>query len=458
MKPVIAVPYFPGSNGDFDVISRINENGMKASPLYFHIGNERRLEENARILEQEVDGAVLCGGFPYQDRLGFGIVPARIKPFAESMRALIDSGKPVIAFCSGNQIAHAMDLAFPKGSSYKIRMFPNICDRDGELVYYDFFDYEPYTHLECSPERTAFTRYFSEGEIIQDIIDHGGGRLWADEGTLNYLLENGMVVTRYCNKDGEVIDNFPVNPNGSMLNIESITNTRGNLKIGMTHHERKLNALKEGRANLVFASMRDYIESGCPDLSGHAEPQSIPLKLKDYSYLSQQLDPGRTIDIHIKMLTDDNERTTAQLFLGEGVNLDRRRLIRLELAEEYMSVGDMQQVLVEIAKMDFLDGIMLKKDLPSVTAQELPVYTYEVTRTEEGGRLVREFTSHEEIVEGFPVAYEEVSLPNPDGHKVREKLWENTFLKSAVTNVRTGKTWFFPDEKSKKIALENLLD
>ena len=143
---------------------------------------------------------------------------------------------------------------------------------------------------------------------------------------------------------------------------------------------------------------------------------------------------------------------------NKGINLDRRRLIRLELDEEHMSLGDMQHVLVEIAKMDFLDGIMLKKDLPSVTTQGLPIFTYEVTGTEEGGRLVREFTSHKEIVEGFPFSYEEVSLPNPDGHKVREKLWENAFLRSAVTNVHTGMTWFFPDEKSKKIALENLLD
>ena len=78
MKKTIAVPYFPGSNGDYDAIKRIEEFGMKALPLYFHMGDESRLEENARILANEVDGAVLPGGFPYEDRLGFGTVPAKI--------------------------------------------------------------------------------------------------------------------------------------------------------------------------------------------------------------------------------------------------------------------------------------------------------------------------------------------------------------------------------------------
>src|SRR3989338_6357783 len=138
MKPVIAVPYFPGSNGDVDSVARISEFGMKPLPLYFHIGDERRLEENARILRGEVDGAVLPGGFPYEDRVGFGVIPAKIEQFAESLRALVDAGKPVLAFCSGNQIAQRMGLAFPKDGPYRARLLSNICDRDGKIVYHGF--------------------------------------------------------------------------------------------------------------------------------------------------------------------------------------------------------------------------------------------------------------------------------------------------------------------------------
>jgi len=331
MKPVIAVPVCPGSNGDYDAINRIQEFGMTALPLYMHIGDEQRLEDNARQLTQ-ADGAVLPGGFPYQDRLGFGVVPARIKPFADAVRQLVDSGKPVIAFCSGNQIAHAMSLAFPKDSQYSVALLPNICDDNGKIVYSGFLDRRLHTKLECPPERTAFTRQYDPDAVIPDIIDHGGGRFWADAETLEYLTTHGMVVMRYCDKDGNVFDNFPVNPNGSMLNIESITNERGNLKIGMCHNERTLSALERGVANMVFASMREYIADGCPDLSPLAQPQEFGIP-RDFAYLSKTLNPANTIDIYVKMLTDDNDRMTARVFTR--AQIERRRLLRLELPDGY---------------------------------------------------------------------------------------------------------------------------
>ncbi|MBI4170739.1 MAG: phosphoribosylformylglycinamidine synthase subunit PurQ [Candidatus Aenigmarchaeota archaeon] len=455
MKPVIAVPYFPGSNGDEDGKTRIRDFGMEPLPLYFHFGDETRLEENAAIMKQ-TDGAFLCGGFPYEDRLGFGRVPAKIRQYADALRQMADEGKPILAVCSGNQIAHAMRLAFPKGSPYKASMLPSIYDKDGKIVWTRFYDKVVHTKLVCEPERTAFTRSFERNAVMPQIVDHGGGRFWADEETLQYLLDNGLIVTQYCAEDGVVTDNFPVNPNGSMLNIESITNKRGNVKMGMCHDERKVNALCNDEAAESFLSMREYIEDGCPDLNIHAKPQDIPIRLKDYSYLCPTLDQARTYDIYIKMLTDDNERTTAQLFLGAGFDIDRRRLICLELAGG-TSIEDAKDVMKEIAAMDFLDGIMLKKDLPSVTRDGQPVFTYEVVG-KEGNALIRDFTTRNEIVEGFPVTYEDVPLPNPHAYVVKKRLRKNPRLRDLVTNVQTGAVFFFPDERSKKAALEKLFD
>lgn len=456
MRPVIAVPYFPGSNGDVDSIDRIREFGMKPLPLYFHIGDEKRLEQNARILAEQVDGAVLPGGFPYEDRIDFGVVPAKITQFSTALRGMVEKGKPVIAFCSGDQIAQYIGLAFPAGSDLRVKMLRNIYDTSGSFVSEGFLDARPYLKLECPPERTAFTRWFTSGEVMEGIIDHGGGRFWADHATLQYLLNNGLIVTRYSDAKGDVVDNFPINPNGSMLNIESITNNRGNIKIGMAHNERKLNALQQDRANRVFASMREFIEDGCPDLSSHAARQDIPIVLKDYSYLSQALDPRRTIDIYVKMLTDDNERTTAQLFLNGKVDLDRRRLLRIELGSEPQKDATIPVVVQEIASMELLDGIMLKKDLPVIKAPGMQLWSYEVVGKQDG-RLIREFVPREAVVEGFPVMHTEIPLPNPGGYAVRQALRKNPVLHELVSNVHLGRAWFFPDEQAKKIALEELL-
>jgi len=453
VKPVIAVPYHPGSNGDYDVIERIREFGMKPLPLYFHIG-QPDLEKNAEILAKGVDGAVLPGGFPYEDRLGFGKVPAKLKPFAQALRKIVDKGKPVLAFCAGDQISQAMRLAFPEDHPYRVSILENVCNAEGEVRYHGFRNDLVYTRLQCLPERTAFTRHLKEGEVVREIIAHGGGRFWADSHTLRYIVEEGLVVTQYCDETGEVKADFPINPNGSMLNIESITNRRGNLKIGMAHNERKINALRKSRANEVFASMREFIEEGCPDLLGYAQKRELAGKVNDFLYLSQPLNPARTLEIYVKMLTDDNERTTAQLFLGEGLPLERRRLLCLELAEGY---DDIQKVLVEIAKMDFFDGIMLKKDLPLVSFPGEQPLLYTVKERREG-KIVREFVPQKEIVPGFPVRDMQVSLPNPGGYKVLQMLRRNSYLREAVRQVHTGKVWFFRNEEDKKKALEELLE
>ena len=335
-------------------------------------------------------------------------------------------------------------------------MLRNICDTNGKIVYHGFLDAEPHVRLAVSPQRTAFTRSFKPNAVLQTIIDHGGGRFWADRDTLHYLTQSGLIVTRYCDREGKIIDDFPVNPNGSMLSIESITNLCGNLKLGMGHDERKLNALKQHPMNSVFASMREYIEDGCPDLSGHAAPQRIPPEWKSFPHLSQPLAPERTLDIYVKMLTDDNERTTAQLFLDGKVPLDRRRLLRVELTPEAYGAEAAQRVVLEIAGMDFLDGIMLKKDLPTVTALDLPILTYAVVG-KDNGRLIRQFVLQEQIVPGYPVTHTEVPLPNIGGYEVMEKLRHHPWLSQAVTNVHAGRTWFFPDENAKRKTLERLL-
>lgn len=399
---------------------------------------------------------MLPGGFPYEDRIGFGVVPAKIVQFALALRTLVDKGKPVLAFCAGDQIAQYMRLAFPQESQHNARMLTNIGDKNGELVYSGFIDARPYLKLICAPERTAFTRSFEPGEVMQSIIDHGGGRFTADSATLRYLLDNGLIVTRYCDKEGNIIDNFPTNPNGSLLNIESVTNVRGNVKLGMAHNERKLHALEQSRDNLVFASMREYIEDRCPDLSANAQRQQIPLTLKDYSYLSRPLDPAKTIDLYIRMLTDDNERTTAQLFLEGKVELDRRRLLRVELYNVPTDERVVQLVVQEIARMDMLDGIMLKKDLPTIVAPGLRTTRYEVVGKDRG-TLIRSFVPQDTIIAGFPVMHQEVPLPNPVGYTLRAALWNNPNLAQLVKNVHVGRAWFFPDEAAKRIALEKLL-
>lgn len=446
MAYTIAVPHHPGSNGDHDVIQRIKDTGMTPLPLYFDLRDPKQLEENARLL-READGAVIPGGFPYEDRIGFGKIPSKIRSFADAMHALIEKGKPVLAFCAGNQIAQAMKLI-----TKDISLEENICDTDGRLAYHGFYDGR--AHVKLASDKTAFGRFFEKDDVIPTIVDHGGGRFTTSPETLKYLTENGLIVTQYSDANGNVVNNFPICPNGSMGNIDAIRNPRGNLQVSMTHFERTWNALNTHKANFVFWSMCEYLEDGCPDLGKNIEPFTGVLPIKKFDYLSTEIPPELRVDIYVKMLTDDNTLNTARLFLGENFPIDRRRVLSFALREK-PTPETAKKVLEELAKLDFFDGIMLKKDLPTLA---LPGYTatYEVVdRT--GGKITRGFTERSEIVPGMPVAITNVPQLNPTGYRMKGTMQRSPFLREQVTDVKAGGAWFFPDEKSRDRALEELL-
>lgn len=450
MSIVIAVPYFPGSNGDIDTISKIEKAGMIAKPIYFHYNNLERLKDNSNEL-LKCAGAVIPGGFPYEDRLGFGKIPSVIQEFSKAIRRMVDDGKPVLAFCSGNQIAHMVGLAFPKESAYKVKMLENICDKNGKIIHNNFLNKIVYTKLQCKPNRTAFTFLFKKNEVIPEIIAHGGGRFFADNETLKYIHENGLIITKYCNKNGEIIDNFPTNPNGSILNIESITNVRGNLKIGMCHNERSLNSLTKSRSNLVFDSMREYIKAKCPDLSFNIIKQEFDI-IKNYSYL--KFDCEEYLDVYIEMLTDDNELATAKLFLGKEFNINRRKLIRIGLKKN-VDLNQAKKIIQELAKLDVLDGIMLKKDVPSFKLNNF-VYKFEVV-SRENGKIKRKFSRYNEIIEGFLEKHIEIPELNVQGQNLFLQVQRNDLLKNLVKQIAIGKVWFFKNSYDKEYAIKRLL-
>ena len=79
---------------------------------------------------------------------------------------------------------------------------------------------------------TAFTKRFSEGEIITIPLKNGEGQYIADDATIAELEETGRVVFRY---EG-------MNPNGSINNIAGVTNEQGNVVGLMPHPEHAVEA------------------------------------------------------------------------------------------------------------------------------------------------------------------------------------------------------------------------
>ena len=81
---------------------------------------------------------------------------------------------------------------------------------------------------------------------------HGEGRFVLRKGLYEHLKKTTKSLNIVM-KNGEIIDQFPTNPNGSEKNIAAVCNVDGNIMAIMPHPERSKNGDK------IFKSMKSYI-------------------------------------------------------------------------------------------------------------------------------------------------------------------------------------------------------
>ena len=83
---------------------------------------------------------------------------------------------------------------------------------------------------------TIFTENLSSQEVFKIPIAHAEGRYFADEKTLQEIIDNKQIIFKYCDINGEI--NTRSNPNGSVKNIAGICNPNRNVFGMMPHPER----------------------------------------------------------------------------------------------------------------------------------------------------------------------------------------------------------------------------
>jgi len=59
-----------------------------------------------------------------------------------------------------------------------------------------------------------------------------------DADVLDGMRSQGQIALSYCTAAGDVEERFPVNPNGSVMNIAGVCNREGNVLAMMPHPER----------------------------------------------------------------------------------------------------------------------------------------------------------------------------------------------------------------------------
>lgn len=164
------------------------------------------------------DFIVLPGGFSYGDYLRPGAI-ARFSPIMKSVIDYANQGGRVLGICNGFQILVESGL------------LPGVLmDNAGQR-----FICKDLT-LRVENGDTPFTSQCKAGDVLQIPINHGQGRYFTDNDTLQRMKDNGQVLFRYCDAAGKTSDE--ANPNGSLDHIAGIANEAKNVMGMMPHPER----------------------------------------------------------------------------------------------------------------------------------------------------------------------------------------------------------------------------
>jgi len=225
-----AVIVFPGSNCDRDV----------AVSLKHAMGREAEMVWHGDAEVPKVDLIVLPGGFSYGDYLRCGAMAAQ-SPIMKDVVAKANSGVPILGICNGFQLLTETGL------------LPGAMLRNANLKYIC-----KDVHLRIERNNTAFSRHYTQGDVITIPIAHHDGNYFADENTLSHLQEQNLIAFRYCDSNGQITDT--ANPNGSAHNIAGIYNDKGTI-LGLMPHPERLADMQLGGVDgkPMFASLAETL-------------------------------------------------------------------------------------------------------------------------------------------------------------------------------------------------------
>jgi phosphoribosylformylglycinamidine synthase subunit PurQ / glutaminase len=292
MTPKIGIILFPGTNCELESIRACKRSHMQ--PEIF------RWNEDRKKLKK-YDGFIIPGGFCYEDRGRSGVIASK-DPVMEALKNESLKGKPLIGICNGAQILVEKGL-IPGIEIEQLEMALawNERIRKGKILGVGFYNDWIYIKSNENKGRSAFNNFDSK-TVMYIPVAHGEGRFTTgDKELLKNLIKNQQTLFRYCDKKGEISEEFPVNPNGALYNLAGVCNPNGNVLALMPHPERTLN----GRP--IFDSMEQYIKGGfkVPVI----KPKKITSKIADRIENNKN---NSDIIITVELIITDNEERTIE--------------------------------------------------------------------------------------------------------------------------------------------------
>ncbi len=314
-KPQIAYIQFPGSNTETETVAAIERNRMVAVPHFWNEPFEKL---------KNYDGYIILGGFSYEDRSRAGII-ASLEPIMGQLKKEVVMGKPLLGICNGAQIlVEAGIVPGNKDCGTLVGLTENKRIKNNQIIGTGY--YNTWCHIQANQKSdSAFIEKDSSPLCVP--IAHAEGRFVMDKEMLEIVTEHNLINYKYCTESGEVNDNFPTNPNGSVQNIAALGNVAGNAMAIMPHPERTTN----GGGDSVFRAMHSFIK----------KEKAFSYKALQHSAKKIVVSPFEkkplTKEVLISMVIADNEAGSVEKCIqkiGGKTKINRYLHFEIELDED----------------------------------------------------------------------------------------------------------------------------
>jgi len=200
-----------GINCDMETEYALVLAGAKAQRMHIN-----RIIEDKNLLD-EFQIIVFPGGFSYGDDVAAGKILANqiIHHLYEPIQKFIEDGKLVLGICNGYQVLVKTGI-LPVNNSDKSQ-------EEVTITYNDSGKFEDrWVYLAPQTDKCIF---MEPGRQIYLPVAHAEGKVVTkDDATLYKLKSEGHVAFKYVDENGKEGD-YPINPNGSIDSIASLTDT-----------------------------------------------------------------------------------------------------------------------------------------------------------------------------------------------------------------------------------------
>ncbi|MCD6040182.1 MAG: purQ [Gammaproteobacteria bacterium] len=307
----IAVVQFPGSNCERETILAIKRAGMEAQEFLWNEPTEKLADFH---------GFIIVGGFSYEDRSRAGAIAA-LDPVMQGIKQQSLLGKPVLGICNGAQILVETGLVPGlEKNQLGMALTDNKRVQQGKVLGTGYYNAWVSMRLSEGYQWNAFTRHLAPKKILCVPVAHAEGRFVIPPVLLDEIERNGLHVFQYCDAKGNIVDEFPVNPNGSVHNIAAISNKAGNVMAIMPHPERTPNG------DAIFTSMHDYIEEGYVARTAPLDYQPRLSVIKKY----QTVERGHEWVVEL-MMTDNHAMSVENALHRTGIPVKVKRAVHWEI-------------------------------------------------------------------------------------------------------------------------------